>query len=183
MDLTEKKIGSQKVFDGKLLQVFLDKVSLPNGNEGTREIVRHMGGACILAIDEELCVTFVRQFRYAYDKVLLEIPAGKLEKGEDPKKAAERELQEETGLVAKELISLGEMYPSSGYTDEVIYMYLALGAEQQEQNLDNDEFIEVEKMSLNDAVSKVLNGEIKDAKTQISLLKAYVMLDQLSKQQ
>ena len=182
MDLTEKLVDSKEVYDGRLIHVFEDTVELPNGKKTTREVVRHQGGACVCAIDQDLCVSFVRQYRYAYGMELLEVPAGKIEKGEDPFACAARELREEAGLVAEDMIPLGELYPSAGYTDEIISMYLAINAEQAEQRLDEDEFINVEKIYLGDALNMVLTGEIRDAKTQICLLKAYIVLDNLNRE-
>ena len=182
MDLTEKMLNSKEVLSGKILHVYVDEVELPNGEKAEREIVRHPGGACVCAIDSEMNVTLVRQFRYAYGQTVLEVPAGKVEKGEEPYDAAMRELKEEAGLVAEELIPIGEMYPSVGYTDEIIYMYMAINVLPCEQQPDEDEFIELEKIFIGDAVDMAVKGEIKDAKTQLCLLKAYVVLDSLSRQ-
>ncbi|MDL2237464.1 NUDIX hydrolase [Christensenellaceae bacterium OttesenSCG-928-K19] len=183
MDLTEKLLESKEVFDGKLLHVYRDEVSLPNGASSTREIVRHPGGACVCAIDSDLNVAFVRQFRYAYGMEVLELPAGKLERGEEPYFAAARELREEAGLISDDMIPLGELFPSPGYTDEIIHMFLAFNPEPCGQSLDMDEFVKVEKIFLVDAVNMVLNGEIRDAKTQTCLLKAYMLMEYLSAQE
>lgn len=180
MDLTEKTLQENKIFDGRLLQVYSNDVELPNGKAAKREVVRHPGGACVCAIDEAMNVTFVRQFRYAYNSEVLELPAGKLEPGEPPMETAARELIEEAGLKADMLLPMGEAYPSPGYTDEVIYMYLALNAYPVEQDLDEDEFLNIEKIYIGDALQMVLKGDIKDAKTQIALLKAYLVIDNLN---
>lgn len=180
MDLTEKTKQVNQIYDGKLLKVYSDDVELPNGKDAKREVVRHPGGATVCAIDEAMNVTFVRQFRYAYNSEVLELPAGKIEPGEPPMETAARELAEEVGLKADMLLPMGEAYPSPGYTDEIIYMYLALNAYPAEQNLDNDEFLNVEKIYIGDALQMVLKGEIKDAKTQIALLKAYLVIDNLN---
>ncbi|HBU12514.1 MAG TPA: ADP-ribose pyrophosphatase [Clostridiales bacterium] len=183
MDLTEKMLYSKKMFSGKLLQVYKDRVTLPNGEAATREIVRHPGGACVCAVDSDLNITFVRQFRYAYGMEVLELPAGKLENGEEPYYAAARELREEAGLVTDDMIPLGELYPSPGYTDEIIYMFLAFNPERCGQKLDTDEFVTLERIGVGDAVNMVLNGEIHDAKTQACVLKAYMLLEYLSSQE
>ncbi|MEG0630687.1 MAG: NUDIX hydrolase [Christensenellaceae bacterium] len=183
MDLTEKRIDGQTLYKGCVFEVQKDTVQLPNKKISVREVVRHNGGACVCAMDSEYNVFFVRQFRYAYNKEILEMPAGKLEKDEDAYSAAVRELREETGIAACDMISLGEMYPSVGYTDEVISMYLAVNLTQSEQQLDEDEFVKIEKIPFEQAMQMVLTGEIKDAKTQICLLKAYLMLDALGREQ
>ncbi len=183
MDLTEKLLDSEEVFDGKLLHVYQDKVELPNGAESTREVVRHPGGACVCALDKDLNVAFVRQYRYAYGMDVLELPAGKIETGEEPFYTAARELREEAGLISDDFIPLGELYPSPGYTDEIIYMYLAMNSENCGQCLDMDEFIQLEKVYITDALNMVLNGDIKDAKSQACLLKAYMLLEYLSMQE
>ncbi len=182
MDLTEKMVKTEEVFDGRVIHVYNDKVRLPNGGESTREVVRHPGGACVCAIDENMEVAFVRQFRYAYGAEVLELPAGKLEKDEEPFYTAARELREEAGLAADEMLPLGEMYPSPGYTDEIIYMFLAINAKPCEVDPDEDEFLKIEKMYIGDALDMVFRGEIKDAKTQICLLKAYIMIQSLGEQ-
>lgn len=181
MKLDEKQIKQNEVFNGHLLHVYDDEVELPNGEKTRREVVRHPGGACVCAIDNDLNVTLVRQYRYAYGEELLELPAGKLDPGERPYDCAMRELREETGLVASELFPLGEMYPSPGYSDEVLTLYMAIHFEKQEkQKLDANEFVNVEKMPFGEAMQMVMNGDLKDAKTQVGLLKSYLMLDQLN---
>ena len=125
MDLTEKTVSSEKIFDGKILHIRRDVALLPDGQKAVREVVDHPGGVCVLALDGENQALLVRQFRYPYMQELRELPAGKLEYGEDPREAAVRELREETGAVAGKFQSLGELYPSPGYCGEIIRMYLA----------------------------------------------------------
>lgn len=182
-DLKETTLSSEKIYEGAIIDVVKDTVRLPDGKTSIREVVRHPGGVSVCAVDHDLNVYFVRQFRYPFGEVLLELPAGKLDKdGEEPASAAARELKEETGLVASDLVSLGQIYSSVGFCDEVIHMYMAVNIEQQGQCLDEGEFVRVEKMPLATAVQMVLRGEIKDAKTVASLLKAYTILDQLQQQ-
>ena len=172
MELEEKKLSSEEIFDGVAIHLFRDEILLPNGNKGVREVIRHPGAVCVIPVTEDGEVIFVNQFRYAFNKVTLEVPAGKLEKGEDPLEAAMRELSEETGLSARNVVYLGELYTTPALIDEVIHMYLATDLVEGEQHLDEDEFINTLKMPLSEAVEKVMNGEIKDAKTQTILLKA-----------
>ena len=182
-DLKETTLSSEKIYEGAIIDVVKDTVRLPDGKTSIREVVRHPGGVSVCAVDHDLNVYFVRQFRYPFGEVLLELPAGKLDKdGEAPASAAARESKEETGLVASDLVSLGQIYSSVGFCDEVIHMYMAVNIEQREQCLDEGEFVRVEKMPLATAVQMVLRGEIKDAKTVASLLKAYTILDQLQQQ-
>ena len=172
MDLTEKQISYEYKFQGRIVNMRVDDALLPNGTVAKREVVEHNGGVCVAPLDDDYNLYFVKQFRYPYMEVVTELPAGKLEKGEDPFEAGKRELKEETGAVANKYISLGRLYPTPGYCGEIIHMYLATELEFGEQNPDEDEFLEVYKISLEKAVEMVMNGEIKDSKTQIMILKA-----------
>ena len=150
----------------------VDDILLPNGNSSTREVVEHPGGVCIAAMTDKNELLFVRQFRYPYGEVLLELPAGKLDRRcEDPLEAGKRELREETGAVADNYRSLGQLYPSPGYCNEIIHLYLATGLTFGESEPDEDEFLECERIPLDRAVEMVMNNEIADAKTQVAILK------------
>ncbi|MER2080201.1 MAG: NUDIX hydrolase [Ruminococcus sp.] len=177
MDMTEKTTGSKEIFHGRVLHMFHDEVVLPDGSSSMREIVRHPGGVCIAALDEENNLLFVRQFRYPYAEVVLELPAGKLEKGSTPLENGKRELLEETGAEGFNYISLGQAYPSPGYTDEIIHLYACRIAKQGESRPDEGELVNVEKIPLNKAVEMVLNNAVPDAKTQIAVLKTKLLLD------
>lgn len=177
MDLTEKTLASEKIFEGRILHVRRDTVELPDGSQSFREVVDHPGGVCVLALDEENRALLVSQYRYPYERVLRELPAGKLEYGEDPAKAAVRELKEETGAVAGEFRSLGELYPSPGYCGEIIRMYLARELTFGETHLDDDEFLNLERVPFDRLVEQVLSGEIKDAKTIAAVLKGKLLLN------
>ena len=172
----EKTISSKEIFKGKVISVHHDEVSLENGNTAMREVVYHNGGVCVLPLLSNSDVLFVKQFRYPYREEVLELPAGKLEKGEEPFLSAQRELLEETGATAGEYIDLGKLYPSPGYCSEVISMYLARDLEFSAQKLDEDEFLDVVKIPLQKAVQMVLDGTITDAKTQAAILKTHIML-------
>ncbi|MBQ6066200.1 MAG: NUDIX hydrolase [Clostridia bacterium] len=177
MELTEKQIASELIYDGKIITLYRDDVLLPNGKTGVRECIRHVGAVCVAPVTDDGRVVLERQFRYPFGSVLTEIPAGKLDgKEEDPESAARRELREETGAQAEEMIFLGDYYPTCAYSDEVIHMYLARGITFGERSLDEDEFLNVQLVSLEEAVADVLNGTIKDGKTQTTLLKAYLWL-------
>lgn len=175
MDLIEKTIRKIVVFRGKILTVRNDDVLLPNGNIASREVVEHHGGVCILPVMPDESILFVRQYRYAYEEELLELPAGKLEKGEDPFTAGVRELREETGMIASTYYDLGIDYPSPGYCNEKIHMYAAEGLTEVGQDLDDDEFLNVEKHTLSEALSMVYDGSLTDSKTQIALMKYHEM--------
>ena len=172
MKLEEKKLSSEEIFDGVAIHLFKDEILLPNGNKGVREVIRHPGAVCVLPFTEDGQVVFVNQFRYALNKVTLEVPAGKLEKGEDPMEAALRELSEETGLTANNIFPIGDLYTTPALIDEVIHMYIATDLVEGEQHLDEDEFVNTLRMPLSEAVEMVMNGEIKDSKTQTIILKA-----------
>jgi len=177
MELFEKTLTSQPKFEGRVLKVRLDEVELPNGATSTREIVDHPGGVAILALDEENNVLTVTQYRYAYGKTLLEIPAGKLEYGEEPYSAAMRELREETGATTDKLIPLGEVYPTPGFCNEIIRLYLAKNLSWGEMDPDEDEFLHVERIPFTVMLDRVLSGEITDGKTAIAVMKAKLLLD------
>ena len=176
MELTEKTLSSQTMFDGRIIHVRRDVIELPNGKEAFREVVDHPGGVCVLALDGEGRVLIVSQYRYPYNKVLREIPAGKLERGEDPREAAIRELREETGAAAGRFESLGELYPSPGYCGEIIRMYLARDLTFGVTDLDEDEFLNLERVPFEALVQQVLSGEVRDAKTIAAVLKAKLLL-------
>lgn len=176
MELTEKTLSSEKIFDGRILHIRRDTVLLPNGHQSTREVVDHPGGVGILALDDQNRVLIVSQFRYPYGEILREIPAGKLEYGEDPAEAARRELREETSAVAGSFQSLGELYPSPGYCGEIIRMYLARDLSFGDTDPDEDEFLGLERVPFSQLVEQVLSGEIKDAKTIAAVLKVKLLL-------
>ena len=165
MENKEKKLEGKIIYDGKVVKLSLDKVLVPNGKEAYREIVNHNGGAAILCLNNCNEVLLIKQFRYAYAETIYEIPAGKLEKGEDPLTAAYREFEEETGYQANRLDYLGVIYPTCGYSNEKIYLYLALDFKVSHPHFDEDEFIEAEFIDLNQVLDMIQDGTIKDAKT------------------
>ncbi len=171
----EKTISSKEIFSGKVIRVCHDDVILENGKSAKREVVYHNGGVCVLPLTESSEVLFVKQFRYPYRQEVLEIPAGKLEKGEDPLESGKRELLEEVGAAADKITFLGELYPSPGYCGEIISMYLAEDLSFAEQSLDEDEFLDVVKIPLSEAVKMVMENKIPDAKTQTAILKTYLL--------
>ncbi len=176
MDHFEETVASEAIYHGRILDLYRDDVRLENGERASREWVHHSGGVSVLALTENEEVYVVRQFRYPYHRMLLEIPAGKLNPGEDPLTCGKRELEEECGLIANRYESLGYCYPTVAYTDEVIHLYLATDLHPSRQHLDADEFLDVEKMPLKTLVDLVLKNEICDSKTQIMVLKTYAKL-------
>lgn len=169
---TEEKLESQTIYQGRIITVTQDTVRLENGKNAKREVVHHHGGAAIVPVGKNGEVYLVRQYRYPMGRELLEIPAGKLEPEEDPRAAAIRELEEECGLTADEIVDLHPVYPSVGYDTEVIYMYLATGLHETKCHPDEDEFLDRLSYPLDTLVEMVMQGEICDAKTVAGILKA-----------
>ena len=176
MKLFEKTLTSETKFEGRIIKVLRDTVELENGKTSAREVVCHNGGVCVAALTEQNEVLLVRQFRYPYKEVLLELPAGKLEKGEDPFEAVKREQMEETGTTGENYFSLGNLDPSPGYCGEIIRIWACRVAQKGEMHLDEDEFLEVERIPLDKAVEMVLNNEIPDSKTQVGILKTAALI-------
>ena len=178
MELTERMVSSQTIFEGHIIKVTLDQAELPNGKLAAREVVYHPGGVAVLALDEKGNVPLVRQFRYPIQRLLLELPAGKLDHGdeEDALEGAKRELSEETGLEADKWTYLGSMLVSPGFCDERLHMYLAQDLKVNKQHLDEDEFLNVEMYHFDELVKQVMDGTITDAKTVATTLKVKVLL-------
>lgn len=173
MDYVEQTVRKNYIYEGKILKLRRDDARLPDGRPCVREIIEHSGGACVLYVKEGK-VLLVRQYRYAYGESLYELPAGKLEIGEDPKNAALRELEEEAGVLAEELKLLFVMYPTPGYTNEKIYIYQAVSGKETATSPDEDEFLDVEYLPLEKVKEMLKNGEIRDGKT-IVALQAYLL--------
>jgi len=171
LDLYERTDNVTGIFSGNVLVMHHDDVTLCNGAAAKRECVDHPGGVAVIGLTDNNEVLLVRQFRYPYKEVIYEIPAGKLEREEDPLEAGKREFKEECGAVADEYFSLGELYPSPGYTNEIIRLFGATGLHFEEQELDDDEFLQVVRMPLDELLDRVMSGEIKDAKTVAAALK------------
>jgi len=173
MKLIEKKISREDIFSGRVFNIHVDTIRLPNDAISTREVVEHHGGVSILALDDDDNIMMVRQFRYGADDIFLEIPAGKLEFGEDPAQCGIRELREETGMNAAEYKFLAKMYPTPAYCSECIHIYLARGLTPAAggQNLDDGEFLQVERVPFAEALRMCMNGEITDAKTLVAIFK------------
>lgn len=176
--LQEKQTATEEIFDGIILHVVRDTVDLPNGHSSVREVIRHIGAVCVIPVTENNEVIVERQYRYPLDRVILEIPAGKLDSpDEDRLSAIQRELREETGYSADEWMNIGDFHPAPAYSDEYITMYLARGLHKGKQDLDADEFLNVYTIPLKDLVDDVMSGKISDAKTQVAVLKAARILD------
>lgn len=178
MNLEEKQLKAEYIYKGRIINLRKDTALLPNGNEALREVIEHPGGVCVAALTDQKEILMVRQFRYPYGEVVLEIPAGKRDSGaEAPIECGIRELREETGATAEKIIPLGELYPTPGYCGETIWLFGAKGLTFGETDPDEDEFLEVERIPLEKAVDMILSGEIKDAKTQAAVLKLKLLVD------
>ena len=170
-DFTETTEEDNLLFHGAIIDLNKDKVRLPNGKTAPREYVKHRGGVAVLAVDQNGFIPLVRQYRYPLRRHLWEIPAGKLEVGEDPDDAIRRELREEAGLVAQEITSLGMFYPTCGYSNEIIRLYLATGLSYVGAKPDEGEFLEIKYVHVDELYQKCLSGEIQDSKTIVAVLK------------
>ena len=177
-ELVEEKISSEEIFNGKIVHLFRDTVRLPNGKEATREVMRHVGAAAVVPLTDDGNVILVRQYRYPFAQVMLEIPAGKLDPGEEPLECAKRELLEETGVIAQDFVYLGAFYPSVAMLDEVIHLFLARNFTKGDSNLDADEFLNVEQRPLDELVEEIMAGGVPDGKTQAAVLKAWNILQE-----
>ena len=177
MELKETFVSRQEIFHGRIVDLRVDTVRLPNGHLTTREVIDHPGGVAVVAIDENDNVLTVKQYRYAFQTVLDEIPAGKLDHpGEDPELCARRELSEETGLTAESVTKLVALRTTPGFCNETIHLYMARGLTQGERHLDEDEFLNVEWVPLEELTDRIVRGEIEDAKTIAALLMAREIL-------
>ena len=178
MDLMEKTLKSEKKFSGNIFDVYVETVELPNGEISTRDVIKHHGAVVLVPVTKDGEMILVRQYRQSIRDIILELPAGRLEEGEEPEEAAYRELQEETGYIADKLVPFGVFHPAVGYSSEKIHVFLAEGLEKRvEQDLDDDEFINIEKYKLEDLKTMALNDEILDSKTMSYVLK-YVLLNE-----
>ena len=177
MELKETRLTSELVYDGGLLKVYYDTVELPNGAESWREVIRHPGAVVMVPVDEEDNVYLVRQFRYPCGRVLPEVPAGKLEWGEEPFHAAQRELEEEIGAKAERWTPMGKMLPTPGFCDEVHHVYLARGLTFGESRPDEDEFLESMKLPMREAVAMAVDGRLEDSKTVAAILRAWHVME------
>jgi ADP-ribose pyrophosphatase len=167
--LYEKTIASQSIYEGRIIKVKVDEVLLPNGHTAKREIVNHQGAVAVLPLTDDGKMVAVRQFRKPLERTIVEIPAGKLEPGEEPLACASRELEEETGYQAKHFDHLSSFYTSPGFADELLHVYIATGLTKGESRPDEDEFVDVLELTLEEAHELHRSGEIRDAKTVTAL--------------
>ncbi|HNZ98367.1 NUDIX hydrolase [Ruminococcus sp.] len=172
MHLQEKTLTSEVTYEGVIFTITHDTAELENGSTAARDVLHRHGGVCVMPVTENNEIYLVKQFRYPFQTVTREVPAGKLEKGEDHADCGRRELLEEVGCTCSEYIYLGEMLPTPAYDTEITHMYLAKGLTFSSQSLDPDEFLDVERIPLSEAVAQVMDGTIRDGKTQIAILKA-----------
>jgi ADP-ribose pyrophosphatase len=176
MNQTAKRINRRIVYEGKIFTLAEDTIRFPNGKEAKWDVLLHSGATAVVPIDTDGTIILVEQYRCIEDGGVLEIPAGRLEKGEDPIICASRELEEETGYKAKKLIPVCEIYTAVGFSDEVIQIYAAVGLERGKQNLDEDEYVEVKRFSIQEIVDMIFQGKIKDSKTIAAVLAVKEMI-------
>ena len=165
MELKEKKISSEEIYKGKIIDVYRDKVLCPNGKESYREYIKHCRASCIIAKLPNGKFLMEKQYRYPYDEVIYEFPAGKCDKDEDPVITAKRELEEETGYLANKIEYIGEIYPSCAYTDEIIYIYFATDLVKTHKHWDENERVEVFELTMDEIIVLARKGILKDAKS------------------
>jgi len=171
-ELSEKRISSRHVFDGRLLQVYVDDVQLPDNTVSTRDWIKHPGASAVVPVFEDGTIMLLKQFRYPPRKVFIEVPAGKLDEGEPPEETAKRELLEETGISCSSISEAGSFFPAIGYADEEIFVFVAWGLTEQAKNVDDDEFLLNHRVPFADALKMISTGEISDGKTICSIIKA-----------
>ena len=171
MNFEEKTLTSEYVYNGKVIDVKRDNILVSNGHKSVREVVEHSGGVVILAIHDDK-ILLVKQYRYPLKETAIELPAGKLEKGEDPDFASKRELKEETGYIAKKWTKLGYIFTSPGFCDEKLHLYLAQDLEYIKQTPDEDEILEAYEEPVNKVLEMIDNGIINDSKTICAIMRA-----------
>lgn len=176
VDLKEKAISSKRIYEGKILNVRVDQVLLPNGKESAREVVEFSQAVAVAALTKDNQILLVTQYRYPVGDVLIELPAGKMDRKEDPEECARRELQEETGYTAASMKKICEFYTTPGFTNELMHVFLAQDLTPGIQNPDEDEFVKVESVPFDDAIQMVFNGKIRDGKSIAGILAAWKII-------
>ncbi len=177
MDLREKTLSETYKHNGRIINLRIDEVKLPNGKTSIREVIEHNGGVSVAAITKNKEIYLVEQYRHPNSHIILETPAGKLEKGEDPLEAGKRELSEEVGITAKKYYDLGKFFPTPAYCSEIIYLYAATELSESSQNLDEDEFLNIKRYSVDEALQMILDNKISDGKTQALILKVAKLIE------
>lgn len=171
--LHEQTLSSRHVYDGTLLQVYVDEITLPDGTLSTRDWIKHPGASAIVPVFRDGTIMLLKQFRYPARKIFIEVPAGKIDPGESPSTTAVRELKEESGLVCDRMEQVGSLFPAIGYADEEIFVFVAWDLKPESKNVDDDEFLLNHRVSFSRAISMIETGEIKDAKTISAIMQTY----------